>query len=90
MKKDNDYWIQIKTTNGMFSSESVASIALSNGQKVSIFVDNSLIKEDDNGNSLLKVRLVQDNPKENKKLVLLPTEPIGTHSSRWVEVASVV
>jgi hypothetical protein len=89
MDNTNEYWIRVKASSGMFSNESVVSLLLANGEKVSIFVDNSLIKKANNGDILLKVRLIQNLPKENKKLVLLPTEPIENYSSRWAEIASV-
>jgi hypothetical protein len=81
-----EHWIKVKTSNGMFSNESSVSLMLANGQNVSLFVDNSLIKKDD-GNDLLKVTLIKNIPDGNKKLVLLPTEPFESYSSRWAEVS---
>lgn len=79
------HWIKVKTSNGNFSNESNVSLTLSSGQDISLFVDNSLIRKD-NGDCLLKVTLVRDIPEGNKKLVLLPTEPLEAYSSRWAEV----
>jgi hypothetical protein len=80
----NEHWIRVQTSDGVFSDESNVSLTLSNGQNISLFVDNSLIKKV-HGDSLLRVTLVKNMP-AGRKLVLLPTEPFESYSSRWVEV----
>jgi hypothetical protein len=82
---DGEFWIPVTTSSGMFSSEYAVSLKLADGQDVSFFVDEELIKEN-NGDSLLKVFLVNDDPDQHKRLVLLPTETFET-ASRWVEVS---
>ena len=87
MNRYKEHWIRVITTSGMFSNESGVSLELANGEGVSFFVDNSLLKRDQSGNSLLKVTLIKDIPEEKKQVVLLPAEPCGAFSSRWAEVA---
>ncbi len=78
-------WIKVNTSEGLFSTESNVSVLLADGQNISFFVDKSLLKVD-NGHSLLRVTFIKNIPDENKKLVLLPTEPLESYSSRWAEV----
>lgn len=84
LKKMSEHWIRVNTSEGMFSSESGITLVLASGQDVSFFADNSLVKKE-NGDSFLKVTLVNKSLQGDKELVLLPTEPFET-SSRWAEV----
>jgi S-formylglutathione hydrolase FrmB len=83
---NNEYWIPVTPSSGMFSSEYAISLELASGQKVSFFLDKGMVKEAA-GRYLMKVVLVNNYPDQNKKLVLLPTETFET-ASRWVEVAT--
>jgi hypothetical protein len=75
-------WIDVKTSEGMFSTEKAVVITLFNGNQVSLFADKDLLKED-HGKWYLKVAKVKTNHKS--QLVLLPIEPFE-NSSRWAEV----
>ncbi len=76
-------WIPVDISDGMFSNE--YSVVLKNLQdKLSLYVDKSLVKEDDNGLTFLKVYVIKKD--DNKRVVLLPSETFET-SSRWVELA---
>jgi len=83
----NKKWIPVKTSEGMFSSEYSVSLKLNNGNFVSFFADNSLIKQEGN-DYFLNVTLVNDYPQSRTQLVLLPTETFET-SSRWAEIPSI-
>lgn len=82
--KDNNspVWINVKTSEGMFSSEKAVTIKLANGEDVSLFADKELLKEED-GIWKLKVSPVSTNCVT--QLVLLPVEPFEV-PTRWVEV----
>ena len=76
-------WIPVDISDGMFSNE--YSVVLKNLQdKLSLYVDKSLIKKDPNGLTFLKVYVIKKD--DNKRVVLLPSETFET-SSRWVELA---
>ncbi len=79
-------WIPVQVSDGMFSNESAVTIILADGREVSIFADNSLIKEKGSSH-LLKVTLVNKYPAQHKQLVLLPTETFET-ASRWIEISA--
>jgi len=75
-------WINVITSDGMFSTEKAVSIKLIDGNEVSLFVDRGLLKED-KGKWFLKVAKVKTNHKS--QVVLLPIETFET-STRWAEV----
>ena len=80
-------WIPVDISNGMFSNE--YSVVLKDlKEKLSLYVDKSLVKEDEKG-AFLKVYVIREDSGRNKKVVLLPSEAFET-SSRWVEVKSEV
>ena len=70
-----------EVSEGLFSNEASVIIKLADGKKVSLYTDRELIKEDENGNFLLRVILL----KEDEKTVLLPNEAFET-STRWAPV----
>jgi len=75
-------WIDVKTDEGMFSTEKAVFIKLFNGNEVSFFAYRGLLKEE-HGKWFLKVTKVKTNHKS--QLVLLPIETFET-STRWAEV----
>jgi hypothetical protein len=84
-ENNQEFWIPVNISDGMFSSEYAISLKLASGEDVSFFVDKVLIKKSGD-NSLLKVVLINTDVNQKKNLVLLPTETFET-ASRWVEVA---
>jgi len=84
MENLTEDWINIQTSPGVFSDESAASIQLSDGREVSLFVDNALVR-DNGGKKQLKVWRVRTDQGTRKKRVLLPFETFET-GSRWIEV----
>jgi hypothetical protein len=84
IKTDNKLytWIKVNTSKGMFSSELAVIINLFDGNKVSLFADRCLLKEDQ-GNWFLRVGKIKTNHKS--QVVLLPIEPFE-NSSRAIEV----
>jgi hypothetical protein len=75
-------YINVQTSEGMFSTEMAVVIKLVDGKEVSLFADKGLLKEN-NGQWSLKVTPVKTNHKS--QLVLLPIETFET-STRWAEV----
>jgi len=76
-------YINVETSEGMFSTECAVIIELINGDKISLFADKELLIEK-NGQWLLKVTEVKKN--SNSQIILLPVEAFET-STRWAEVA---
>lgn len=68
----------------MFSSESAVEITI-NGEMVSLFADNSLIKKI-NGKPHILVTLVGENGQPHHKTILLPSECLET-GSRWLSIS---
>ena len=75
-------YINVKTGKGMFSTECAVILELINGEKISLFADKDLLKEED-GKWYLKVTQVKVN--HNSQVILLPVEAFET-STRWAEV----
>jgi hypothetical protein len=76
-------WLSCKAQHGMFSSERAVEIDL-DGKTISLFADESLIKEY-LGNKYLLVTLIGDNGEPEHKTVLLPSECFET-GSRWLSI----
>ena len=76
------FWINVESENGMFSSEKAVTITLKNGQTVTLFANTGLLRHE-GGRDLLSVILIKQNSDSN--LVLLPSETFET-SSRYVEI----
>ena len=75
-------WIPVEVSDGMFSNE--YSVVLKNVQdKLSLYVDKSLVRKDKDGSTFLKVYIIIKD--DNKRVGLLPSETFET-SSRWVEL----
>ena len=85
-EQNKEFWIPVKISDGMFSSEYAISLKLATGENVSFFVDKILVRNTGD-NSLLRVLLINRDLNKKKNLVLLPTETFET-ASRWVEVAA--
>ena len=83
---NQETWIAVTTSPGMFSSEYAISLNLLDGSVVSFFSDKDLVKEE-GGMTLLKVTLVSNHPKEKSRKVLLPNEAFET-ATRWAEIAA--
>lgn len=75
-------YINVETSEGMFTTEMAVSIKLFDGKEVSLFADRTLLRVN-NGQWSLKVGKVKEN--HRSQLVLLPIEAFET-STRWAEV----
>lgn len=80
-------WIPCVVSPGMFDSEYAAEIALANGQRVSFFVDRSLIQVTEPGakQGELRVTLVKGDAPSSERTVLLPSEAFE-NGSRWAQI----
>jgi hypothetical protein len=76
-------WIDVEVTKGMFSTEKAVFINLSDGQRVSLFADDSILRRD---GSMWKLKVTEIGRNRNKLKILLPSEAYET-SSRWAEVS---
>lgn len=83
----NEYWIQVLTSDGMFSNERAVSLKTADGTIVSFFVDASQIRSERNGSGELKVTVVKSENAGDRKRILLPTETFET-ATRWIEVTA--
>jgi hypothetical protein len=81
MKKGTKVWLPCKVSEGMFSNESAVEISLPSGQKLSLYVDNTLIRGTGKDAKLL-VYVMESN--DNEITVLLPSESF--QGSRWARV----
>jgi hypothetical protein len=84
---NNECWIPVFTSDGMFSEERAVSLRLADGSEVSFFVDTNQLRSDVDGRDELRVVLVDTNTQQHRKRVLLPTETFET-ATRWVEIAA--
>ena len=81
LTKGTKVWIPCKVSEGMFSNEFAVEISLPSGEKLSLYVDKSLI-QGTGDNAKLRVYVVESSDKEIT--VLLPSESF--QGSRWVRV----
>jgi hypothetical protein len=83
MTTSHNVWIPCTVAKGMFSSEAAVNITLED-ETVSLFADNSLIKDFDGVPHIL-VTLIGDNGQPDHKTILLPSECFET-GSRWLSI----
>jgi hypothetical protein len=83
---NNECWIPVSTSDGMFSEERAISLRLADGSEVSFFVDTTQLRREVDGHGELRVVLVDTDSHARRQRVLLPTETFET-ATRWVEVA---
>ena len=78
--------IPCKVSKGMFDTEYAVEITLSNGGKVSLFADKSLIQEI-KGKTFLRANVVKKDEGNGERRILLPSETFET-GSRWLDMPS--
>ena len=81
MKKGAQVWLSCKVSAGMFSNESAVEISQPSGEKLSLYVDNKLIRGNGEHAKLL-VYLAESS--DTGTTVLLPSDSF--QGSRWARV----
>ena len=84
---NNECWIPVTTSDGMFSEEKAISLRLADGSEVSFFADTTQLRSDVRGHFELRVMLVDADERTHRRRVLLPTETFET-ATRWVDIAA--
>ena len=84
---NNECWIPVTTSDGMFSEERAISLRLADGSEVSFFADTTQLRSNTGGHFELRVMLVNADDLTRRKRVLLPTETFET-ATRWVDIAA--
>jgi hypothetical protein len=84
---NNECWIPVTTSDGMFSEERAISLRLADGSEVSFFADTTQLRSNVVGDFELRVMLVDADDRTRRKRVLLPTETFET-ATRWVDIAA--
>lgn len=82
---NNECWIPVSTSDGMFSEERAVSLRLADGSEVTFFADTTQLRRDVGGHGELRVVLVDSDDRTRRRRVLLPTETFET-ATRWVEI----
>ena len=87
-KKTPVIYIPVTISKGMLSTEYAIELILSNGQVVSFFAENYLIKEPDSNCPKLRVFFLSEN-EDGTLHVLLPQHPFESYGSIWADVLAV-